>query len=35
MEIKDRLYIDFIIDDSKDPMARDEGWIMDNSPFQN
>ena len=25
----------YSIDDSQDPTARDEGWIMDNSPFQN
>ena len=34
-DMSKRMGESFIIDDSKDPMARDEGWIMDNSPFQN
>jgi hypothetical protein len=35
VDFSKRMGESFSIDDSQDPTARDEGWVMDNSPFQN
>ena len=35
VDFSKRMGESYHIDDSQDPMARDEGWVMDNSPFQN
>ena len=35
VDFSKRMGESYTIDDSQDPMARDEGWVMDNSPFQN
>ena len=35
VDMSKRMGESYHIDDSQDPTARDEGWVMDNSPFQN
>jgi hypothetical protein len=35
VDFSKRMGESFIIDDSQDPTAKDEGWVMENSPFQN
>ena len=35
VDMSKRMGESYNIDDSQDPTARDEGWVMDNSPFQN
>ena len=35
VDFSKRMGESYSIDDSTDPTAKDEGWIMENSPFQN